>query len=66
MKRLSVTHAAIAARLRQQVEFEKRIEAAYWEFDARRKGDGEWNGRPQAERDAFKAACRFLMYGEQA
>ena len=30
-------------------------EIAYWNFDARRKGLGEWKGQPQSERDAFKA-----------
>lgn len=30
-------------------------EIAYWNFDARKKGYAEWNGRPQSERDAFKA-----------
>lgn len=36
-------------------------EAAYWEFDARRKGDGKWKGMPQSERDAFKAVARGLI-----
>ena len=34
------------------------IEAAFWEFDARRKGDGPYRHIPQSERDAFKSALR--------
>lgn len=34
-------------------------EAAFWSFDARKKGYAEWKGRPQSERDAFKAECRI-------
>jgi hypothetical protein len=30
------------------------LELLYWEFDARRKGYGEWRRVPQSERDAFK------------
>jgi hypothetical protein len=33
-------------------------EVAYWRFDARVKGYSEWKGRPQSERDAFKAEYR--------
>jgi hypothetical protein len=36
-------------------------ELAYWRFDARVKGDAEWRGRPQSERDAFKAEYRIAM-----
>jgi hypothetical protein len=36
-------------------------EFAYWRFDARVKGDAEWRGRPQSERDAFKAEYRIAM-----
>lgn len=32
-----------------------KAEAAYWRFDARRNGYGEWKETPQSERDAFKA-----------
>lgn len=32
-----------------------KAEEAYWRFDARRKGYGEWKEAPQSERDAFKA-----------
>ena len=42
---------------------EDAIEQAYWRFDARRKGDREFGGRPQSERDAFKAEARVLAYG---
>ncbi len=38
-------------------------EAAYWQFDARRKGYAEWRGAPQSERDAFKAEARALARG---
>jgi hypothetical protein len=34
------------------------LEIMYWEFDARRKGYGEYKHRPQSERDAFKAVIR--------
>lgn len=40
---------------------EDMLEAAYWEFDARRKGYSQWKGMPQSERDAFKAVARGLM-----
>ena len=36
-------------------------EAAYWEFDARRKGHGQWKSVHQSERDAFKAVARRLI-----
>jgi hypothetical protein len=39
---------------------EDAIEAAYWEFDARKRGDGKWKGLPHSERDAFKWAVRAL------
>lgn len=41
---------------------EDPAEAAYWEMDARIKGYGEWKGRPQSERDAFKAVACQLMH----
>lgn len=34
-------------------------EAAFWEFDARRKGYGQWKQTPQSERDAFKAVFPY-------
>lgn len=37
------------------------IERAYWEFDARRSGYGQWKGIPQSERDAFKQVVRNLL-----
>jgi hypothetical protein len=40
---------------------EQMIEAAFWNFDARWKGDGAWKGRPQSYRDAFKAEVRVLV-----
>jgi len=40
---------------------EAMLEGAYWDFDARRKGYGDWKGMPQSERDAFKAVVRGLM-----
>ena len=41
-------------------DFNDSLEAAYWQFDARVKGYGEWKGRPQSERDAFKATVRGI------
>ena len=41
-------------------EQEDVLETAYWLFDARRKGYGEWKGMPQSERDAFKAQYRAI------
>jgi len=38
-------------------------EAAFWNFDARKKGYAEWKGRPQSERDAFKAEYRAALGG---
>lgn len=43
------------------VTTEELIEAAYWEFDARKKGLGEWTGAPQSERYAFKWVTRILL-----
>jgi hypothetical protein len=40
---------------------EARLEQAYWEFDARRKGYGQWGARPMSERDAFKSVARQLV-----
>lgn len=53
-----LTSAQIAA-------MDEAIEAAYWQFDARQKGMGQWAGRPQSERDAFKMAVRALLAGEE-
>ncbi len=39
--------------------FEKLIEEAYWEFDAKRNGSNK--RAPMAERDAFKQICRGLV-----
>lgn len=36
-------------------------ETAYWNFDARRTGHGEWKRAPQSERDAFKAEFRIAV-----
>lgn len=43
-------------------ELEERIEAAYWFFDARRSGYGEFKGAPQSERDAYKQTVRNVAY----
>jgi hypothetical protein len=52
---------AAALNAQQVVEAtEDAIEAAYWEFDARKRGDGKWKGLPHSERDAFKWAVRAL------
>jgi len=44
-------------------DIEDAIEAAYWHFDARKKGLNEWASAPQSERDAFKAEARKLAKG---
>lgn len=44
---------------------EERIEAAYWRFDARHKGYGEWRRAPMSERDAFKAEMRNALAAEK-
>lgn len=36
-------------------------EEAYWRFDARRRGYGEWKETPQSERDAFKSEFPALQ-----
>ena len=40
---------------------EDDLEAAYWNFDARKKGYGEFKGRPQSERDAYKWSLRGVQ-----
>lgn len=45
---------------------DERIEAAYWEFDARHKGYPPFKGLPETERDAFKHTIRRLLAGEKA
>lgn len=47
----------------QEQDVEDAIEAAYWHFDARKKGLNEWAYAPQSERDAFKAEARKLVRG---
>ena len=42
-------------------DLEDELETAYWHFDAARKGDGEYKGRPQIERDAFKSVIRGVV-----
>jgi hypothetical protein len=42
------------------------VEAAYWEFDARRKGYGTWKTMPQSERDSFKQVAGALYLQEPA
>ena len=44
---------------------EERIEAAYWRFDARRKGYGRWKQAPMSERSAFKAEMRNALGAEK-
>lgn len=44
---------------------EDRIEAAYWRFDARHQGYGEWKQAPMSERDAFKAEMRNALAAEK-
>lgn len=44
---------------------EDRIEAAYWRFDARHKGYGQWKPAPMSERDAFKAEMRNALEAER-
>ena len=42
-------------------DFEDKLEAAYWQFDSRRRGLTEWKGLPQSERDAFKNEVRTFL-----
>ena len=44
---------------------EDRIEAAYWRFDARHKGYGQWKQAPMSERDSFKAEMRNALEAEK-
>jgi hypothetical protein len=44
---------------------EDDLEAAYWNFDARKSGYVEWKTCPQSERDAFKQVARLLLKGYQ-
>lgn len=44
---------------------EDRIEAAYWRFDARHKGYGQWKQAPMSERDAFRAEMRNALAAEK-
>ena len=44
---------------------EASIEAAYWSFDARRKGYGPWKETPMSERDAFKTEIRNAIFAQQ-
>ena len=44
---------------------EDRIEAAYWRFDARHKGYGQWKQAPMSERAAFKAEMRNALAAEK-
>lgn len=46
-------------------ETEERLEAAYWNFDARRKGYGRWKNSRMSERDAFKAEMRNAIEAEK-
>lgn len=55
-----------AARRQEQavrkVLTDEAIEAAYWSFDARKKGLGQWRGVGQlSERDAFKLTVQGLV-----
>jgi hypothetical protein len=49
----------------KQEPTEDLIEAAYWRFDARRKGYAQWKATPMSERDAFKAEMRNLYLAPQ-
>jgi hypothetical protein len=51
------------AQLGTTTEFEELLESAFWDFDARRRGDGEYKGHPQSERDAFKQVMSGLSAG---
>lgn len=41
------------------------LEAVFWEFDARRKGYGDWASHPQSERDAFKVSVCYILAKER-
>lgn len=43
-----------------------KAEIAYWDFDARHKGYGQYKFRPQSERDAFKAVFRAALLDNTA
>ena len=45
-----------------QVNIEDALEAAFWNFDARRNGYGPWKQAPMSGRDAFKAEVRNLLF----
>ena len=64
-KAIAALRAALAQQdeLVQEQDVEDAIEAAYWHFDARKKGLNEWAYAPQSERDAFKAEARKLVRG---
>jgi len=42
-------------------DLEAKLEQSFWDFDAARKGYGEWQNRPQSERDAFKGILRKFV-----
>ena len=62
---VGILRAALAQQAEpvQEQDVEDDIEAAYWHFDARKKGLNEWAYAPQSERDAFKAEARKLVRG---
>ena len=47
--------------LKDDLVFEAALEAAFWEYDARHKGDGQFREMPQSQRLAFKSAVRGLI-----
>ena len=66
MDAITALRAALAQPAPEPVheqDIEDAIEAAYWHFDARKKGLNEWASAPQSERDAFKAEARKLAKG---
>ena len=42
-------------------EWRDAIEASYWDYLARKAGDGPYKHRPQEDRDAFHQVCRNLL-----
>ena len=57
--------AAPAPTAQREPLSDEQIEAAYWEFDARKKGYGQWKGCPMTDRDAFKWALRAALAAKE-
>jgi|694.fasta_scaffold59073_3 hypothetical protein len=47
--------------MQNHTKIEDMLEQSFWDFDAARKGYGDWKNRPQSERDAFKQIVRQFV-----